>query len=294
MDRSAFILYISDMLMPNARVCIHSCNHTHCQPDWRWEHDGQNPHALLLWMIEGGTARLTVDSITHPLNAGDVFVIPLWAHCLGEHSPQDPLRVPWALFQYTDESGAPVRLDRWQDEPLWPFHRRPHEFEFLKTLLLRSIALFGDPAVDNAIANHWMQTTLWELHRQDETPDFPGIDPAMVLAIDSLCTEIREHPGTPWRIGEMARRLHYSPDHFARLFRRVKGMAPSEFVIRCRIETAKSMLRISSYPIGRIANLLGYGDVYHFSKQFKQKTGVSPRAFQSQLDLNAIDLPPAP
>lgn len=34
--------------------------------------------------------------------------------------------------------------------------------------------------------------------------------------------------------------------------------------------------------IGEVAQLLGYGDVYHFSKIFKQKTGQTPSEYRRE------------
>jgi AraC-like DNA-binding protein len=39
---------------------------------------------------------------------------------------------------------------------------------------------------------------------------------------------------------------------------------------------------MSSFSIGRIADLLGYSDIYHFSKQFKEKTGIPPSRFRAR------------
>ena len=78
----------------------------------------------------------------------------------------------------------------------------------------------------------------------------------------------------------MARRLHCSPDHFTRTFRAATGQTPQRFVVAARIAAAKSLLRTSSLSVTAIADSLGYGDVYFFSKQFRRETGVPPTAYR--------------
>ena len=78
----------------------------------------------------------------------------------------------------------------------------------------------------------------------------------------------------------LARAVHYSPVHFGRLFRRFVGETPSAFLIRARMDAAKSLLRGSSASITQIAEYLGYGDVYFFSKQFREKVGSPPSEYR--------------
>jgi AraC-like DNA-binding protein len=53
-------------------------------------------------------------------------------------------------------------------------------------------------------------------------------------------------------------------------------MSPREAKQAARIESAKSFLRNSDHSVTRIAELLGYCDIYLFSRQFKRHTGQTP------------------
>lgn len=83
-----------------------------------------------------------------------------------------------------------------------------------------------------------------------------------------------------YRVQGLAAELNCSRYHFTRVFKGITGVTPQEFVVKSRIEAAKGLLHSSSYTIGRIANLLGYKDIYFFSRQFKKKTGMSPSRYR--------------
>jgi transcriptional regulator GlxA family with amidase domain len=58
------------------------------------------------------------------------------------------------------------------------------------------------------------------------------------------------------------------------------GMAPSDYVINLRINVACDLLKSSDMSIKEIAASVGYDNAHFFSKLFKKKTGVSPKAYR--------------
>jgi AraC-like DNA-binding protein len=65
-----------------------------------------------------------------------------------------------------------------------------------------------------------------------------------------------------------------------RLFRKHVGSAPMSFFIDLKMNSAKVLLSVSSLSIKQVGTEVGYDDPYHFSSQFKQRTGQSPQAFR--------------
>jgi ABC-type Fe3+-hydroxamate transport system substrate-binding protein len=60
------------------------------------------------------------------------------------------------------------------------------------------------------------------------------------------------------------------------MFRKLKGMSPSEWLTHARMEKAKTLLAQANGPILDIARKVGFPDPYHFSRRFKQTVGVAP------------------
>ena len=63
-----------------------------------------------------------------------------------------------------------------------------------------------------------------------------------------------------------------------KLFRKELGEPPFSYITRRRMEIAGEMLR-ERCAVGEIARLVGYSEIYQFSRAFKKYYGVSPKAF---------------
>jgi len=80
------------------------------------------------------------------------------------------------------------------------------------------------------------------------------------------------------RLDALARLAGYSPSHFGALFRSHFGLAPVEFLIRHRMHRAADLLQDRNRTVGEVAELVGYADLFQFSKLFKKYFGLSPRS----------------
>ena len=81
-------------------------------------------------------------------------------------------------------------------------------------------------------------------------------------------------------IAEIAEQCGVSECYFRRLFQEYSGESPMNFRQRYRIEKAKQLLLSDEhYTVGEIAEMLGFSDIYHFSKTFKKHFGLSPREY---------------
>ena len=73
---------------------------------------------------------------------------------------------------------------------------------------------------------------------------------------------------------------HLSPAYLGILFKKETGTTFSEYLVKCRIDKAKELLKQIDYNINEIACLVGYKDAKHFSKVFKRVVGVKPTEFR--------------
>ena len=72
----------------------------------------------------------------------------------------------------------------------------------------------------------------------------------------------------------------FSPSHFRKIFVKEMGVPPTVYRENIRCEVAKGMLISDIFTVTEISEVLGYCDIYHFSKEFKKRTGRSPSAYK--------------
>lgn len=72
------------------------------------------------------------------------------------------------------------------------------------------------------------------------------------------------------------RRLGHSYEHLCRCFGRTFGMPPLRYLTLARIERAKHLLLAPDARVEHIATTLGYRDPTHFSRIFRDVTGLAP------------------
>jgi len=77
-----------------------------------------------------------------------------------------------------------------------------------------------------------------------------------------------------------ARQAGLSPFHFVRLFAKVVGVTPHQYLVRCRLRHAARLLADDARLITEIALDVGFADLSNFVRTFHRAAGVSPRAFR--------------
>ena len=63
-----------------------------------------------------------------------------------------------------------------------------------------------------------------------------------------------------------------------KLFHKELGVTPFFYIVQRRMAIARELLR-EHCSVGEVARLVGYGDIYQFSRAFKKHYGASPKAF---------------
>jgi len=82
------------------------------------------------------------------------------------------------------------------------------------------------------------------------------------------------------RVSELADEAGVHPVHAARVFRRHFGCTIGEYVLTLRIEDACAALGDPNESLSMIALATGFSDQAHFTRRFKEATGLPPGAYR--------------
>jgi len=82
-------------------------------------------------------------------------------------------------------------------------------------------------------------------------------------------------------VAEVAQECHVSPSYLARLFRQFDDETPHQYLLRCRMAFAASLLLDRHLLVKEVAQMTGYEDQYQFSRAFKRVYGQSPQQLRT-------------
>ena len=85
--------------------------------------------------------------------------------------------------------------------------------------------------------------------------------------------------GSCVRISEIAEQCNLSRSHFSRAFKKNTGCSPQDWLLRMKIEKAKSLLT-TWMPITEVVYECGFADHSHFTRTFSRLEGVPPKVWR--------------
>ncbi len=91
---------------------------------------------------------------------------------------------------------------------------------------------------------------------------------------------LEAHSREPIDLDSAARHVAMSPFHFLRLFARVVGVTPHQYLLRLRLRHAARMLADGERPVTDVAFDVGFADLSNFVRTFHRAAGVSPGGYR--------------
>jgi len=83
-------------------------------------------------------------------------------------------------------------------------------------------------------------------------------------------------------VEDMAAFCNLDRSYLGKIFKSELKTSPQEFLIRYRMNKACELMKITSHTIGEISIMVGYQNMFNFSRAFKKITGQSPRDWRSE------------
>lgn len=111
------------------------------------------------------------------------------------------------------------------------------------------------------------------------------------FVFEKFKTKITGNPAKNWTMELLKKEagLYYSDVHFNRLCVKYLGQPAMKYVTSQKMKDAEKMLASTDYPVGMIAERIGYKNQYAFSAAFKRESGFAPLDFRKKAMQTAKD-----
>ncbi|MEW6304649.1 MAG: AraC family transcriptional regulator [Verrucomicrobiota bacterium] len=247
--------------------------HLQAGPEHHIARESYPGHELILCLKGRGFVR--VGGRVCPVNARELA----WVNCHYPHEYWSDAEMPWELHW--------IRFDGPQVERICT----------LLSIATQPVFSGFDAAAARRVVEEIFE--LLQTHRPDApTQIHAAVAKLIALLAESRQTELLEdttqvpaplqkpletmrlYYHKPWRMDELAALAGMSNSHFFRVFKKVMGAAPNEWLRRERITQAKRRLIETNDSVKQVALQCGYADQFYFSRDFKQMTGYTPSEFR--------------
>ncbi|MDD6616531.1 MAG: AraC family transcriptional regulator [Lachnospiraceae bacterium] len=257
------------------------CGWEHCSPRHRY---GPNKRAyFLIHIVWQGKGSLEIDGKKYCLQEGDAFFIPPGAEAWYEADEKDPWWYMWFAFsglmagECVDSAGFslknPVRrigclkeLRTCIDQIL-----DAHELTFSDELRRNGLLMTAMSALIRDYTENSAAGSIGKLHS----------DSVSVYVKQAMDYMLR-HYSEQIKISELADFIGVNRSYLTSSFTRIVGVSPQEYLVKLRMEKAKTLLQKTDMAVNAVANATGYTDQLAFSKAFRRYSGMSPRMYKAE------------
>ena len=251
------------MFLQNTAVSkILYCSKIYTKPQKMLANNGRHAHALVYFI--SGESDYIYDGKVYSATAGSVLFLPKGrGYAINRHSHSECLYVDFLTVNDVEFS---------------PFVKKYPNSNQFRDVFLSLLSSFKQKRIGY---EGEMMSRLYKLvsmiqvaERLAYLPDakYQRIAAAVDYINKNYCSQIK--------ISTLAEISGVSTRYFGELFSAFFGVAPKEYIIRMRLESAKNLLISSDIPISEIAEVCGFSDVYYFSKIFKKEIGETPTLFR--------------
>lgn len=182
-------------------------------------------------------------------------------------------------------SPAAAFVERLVGKDELPFCCFPNEAEWCKSILS---VLFNLTDIESRKTEFYdyevlcLLSKLWlEISRNIQIPS-NNTDTVIGVRMQKFLQYINDHYGEDISLDTLAASANVSKSECLRCFKASMQTTPYKYLTEYRLSKAAELLKNSDEPIGNIADRVGFRQISHFGKCFKEKVGVSPRDYRKK------------
>lgn len=114
------------------------------------------------------------------------------------------------------------------------------------------------------------------INRYLKSKNKPDSNTQYHLKIMEIMKFIEDNFSQHFSLDQLAEKFSYSSSYLSTLFKEKTGYTVTEYINSVRIKEAQNLLLKSQDNISQVAEMVGYNNLVHFGRNFKERTGLSP------------------
>ncbi|MGM0214497.1 hypothetical protein IGI42_002049 [Enterococcus sp. AZ109] len=262
-----------------------------------WTAERETHFAFEIMIILAGTQHTDFDSRTYDFHAGDILLIPPGISHENSCVSTEGMRYFCVHFDM-DDPGIQQNLLMY-----CPIQLRKDNIQFVKIekilatyvelLAHTNFSLQEKLLVEKLLIELVICLLDYAAYEQEkiEASDNSSLILAKSIA-DTIQKNFRtftEYPLEENRsllsMGTIAEAMNISESTMLKVFKRVYSVSPKQYLDQLRYNESKFLLHQPTLSISEIAEVVGYQNLAHFSRQFKRWSSMSPKEYR---DLNKM------
>ena len=123
-------------------------------------------------------------------------------------------------------------------------------------------------------------SSLWLIMRKNITLPQEQKESVIHLRMQKILRFIEEHFSEDITLSDLSASANISKSECSRCFKVSMDTTPYKYLTEYRLSKAAQLLAKTNEPVGNIAVAVGFHQMSHFGKCFKEKTGYSPKEYR--------------
>lgn len=264
-----------------SRVQFHVYTAFDMKIDKTWAGSEFINHYNRIYYVKSGSAELQFKDHTLKMQPGFLYIIPPYQ--LISHKSDGDLHFMWTHFQASLDTGVDLFMFYGKELAIDCRDLTHIESDFTSLIGLTKnktpSAIFERNRLLLSLLNPFM-AAFDQSSGKISSFRHQSLLPALTM--------INSNISNPPDIKSLAKAVNMSPEHFSRKFKSAFSISPKRYILQKRIALAKQRLLLDDESIDNIAEKCGFCDIFHFSRTFKQETGISPSLFRKEYDLTQL------
>ncbi len=239
-------------------------------------------------VIKKGTGIISVDLVSHDVNAGDIiFIFSGQLHSI-EQKDNFLMEYENILFKpaLLKASGPDLCNDSFL-QPLFSGRIKIHPVLSHEKIckLIEEIDLLCDnkPYGYQLIVKSNLLSIIFELIHNFSNTQITPVNTKALEKIKTILSYIADNYSTGITIEEIAEHCYYSKSHFMKFFKENMGTGFIQYLNDYRLEIAAAKLIKTNENILNIASNVGFENLSYFNRAFKKKYGISPGIYRKRV-----------